>query len=312
MRFGGVEMGGLELRVSRRLLGKRRLKLLNAPGEVVAPALQIAQLPVEFRGAGHEFLDPRPQRTALLEHESILVLQPGPLLFDLLQPLLLGGELSPQRRQLFAHRVQAPPVVLQFPLGALELLPSIRERRAGFRSRRLGGAERLLEILDPPREVLLPDGEPVAFERERGVLATQALVRRVQGLELPLRLEMGDFGALDLDQGLIDRGQRLIELGADGLDVAERKLDGVEVRAQTFVAPADRIERARHLERVRFPVSARFAGRERAQALDDRAGFGRRGFLPRLIVGGEGSRVVRGRRAVLEQLFPTKTHGGVP
>jgi hypothetical protein len=39
VRLGGVEVSGFELRMSRRLLGQRGLKLLNAPGNVVAPAL---------------------------------------------------------------------------------------------------------------------------------------------------------------------------------------------------------------------------------------------------------------------------------
>ena len=68
--------------------------------------------------------------------------------------------------------------------------------------------ERLLEIVDARREFLVLDGERIAFERQRGVIAAQALVRRGQGLELPLRLDMGDLGALDFRQRLVDRDQR--------------------------------------------------------------------------------------------------------
>ena len=66
MRLGGVEVGGLELRVSRRLLVQRRLELLDSPGQVVAPALEVAQLPIELRAVGHEILDPLAQRAVLL------------------------------------------------------------------------------------------------------------------------------------------------------------------------------------------------------------------------------------------------------
>ena len=137
------------------------------------------------------------------------------------------------------------------------------------------------------------------------MVSPQALVRFAQPLELPLRLEVGDFRALDLDQRLINWTQGLVELRTDRLDIAERELDGVEVRAQTFVAPTNRVESARDLQRLRFSISALIAGRERAQTGDDGAGIGGGGFFPRLIANGEGARVVCRRRVVLEQLFPT-------
>ena len=151
MRLGGVEMRVLELRMRRRLLSKRRLELFDPPGQIVAPALQVAQLPIEFRAVGHELVNPRAQRAVLLSHENVLVLQGRPLLFDLLKTLLLARELGPQRGQLFAHRVQASLVVLEFALGALELRPSIRERGAGFRSSGFGGCDPFLETLDALR-----------------------------------------------------------------------------------------------------------------------------------------------------------------
>ena len=77
----------------------------------------------------------------------------------------------------------------------------------------------------------MPHGERIAFVGQRRVVAAQALVRLGQGLELPLRFEMGDFGALDLLEGLVNRGQGVVELGPDGFDVPERELDGVEVSA---------------------------------------------------------------------------------
>ena len=152
-----------------------------------------------------------------------------------------------------------------------------------------GRAERLLEILDPLRPFLVPDGERIAFVGQRRMVAAQALVRLGQGLELPLRFEMGDFRALDLLEGLIDRGQRIVELGTDDFDVPERELDGVEVSAQAFVAPADRIESARDLQRLRrrLAARARTAGGERAQTLDDGRRPGR-SLVPRFVgnVGG--------------------------
>ena len=151
MRLGGVEVRVLELRMSRRLLSERRLELFDSPGQVVAPALEVAQLPIEFRAVGHELIDPGAQRAVLLGHENVLVLQGRPLLFDLLKALLLVCELSPQRGQLFAYRVQASLVVLEFPLGALELRPSIGERGAGFRGGGFGRREPFLEILDALR-----------------------------------------------------------------------------------------------------------------------------------------------------------------
>src|SRR6185312_17329588 len=117
--------------------------------------------------AGDEFLDPGPERAVLLAHEDVLVLQGGALLFDLLKPFLLGGEFGPDRRQLFADRMQAPLVVLELPLGAIQFRPPFGERGARLRSGGLRGAERLLEILDALRPLLARDGECVAFESER-------------------------------------------------------------------------------------------------------------------------------------------------
>src|SRR5258708_10793921 len=119
---------------------------------------------------------------------------------------------------------------------------------------------------------------------------------------------MSDVRTLDLSQRLVNRRQDIAKLRADGLDVAKRELDGVQVRAQAFVAPTDRIERARDLQRLRFPISGQIAGRERARTGEGGAGTGRRGLFPRLIAKGEGAQVVRGRRTVLEQLFPNGAH----
>jgi hypothetical protein len=177
---------------------------------------------------------------------------------------------------LLAHRLQAPLVVLELPLGALELRPPLGERGARLRGGGLRRAERLLEILDALRPFLVPDGERVAFVCEGRMAAAQALVRVDQGLELPLRFEVSDFRALDLLQGLIDGGQSVVELGTDDFDVPERELDGVKVSAQAFVAPADRVECTRDLQRLRrrLAARARTARRERSKALDDRRGFG--------------------------------------
>ena len=53
------------------------------------------------------------------------------------------------------------------------------------------------------------------------MVGPQAFVRFAQPLELALRLEVGDFRSLDLDQRLINRTQGFVELGTDGLDIAE-------------------------------------------------------------------------------------------
>ena len=171
--------------------------------------------------------------------------------------------------------------------------------------------ERLLEILDAPRQLLLPDGERVAFEREAGVVACRRSCA-ASGPRTSAPPRGGRLWCARSRPGSDRSAPGLVELGADGFDVAERELDGVELRAQTFVAPADRVERARDLQRLRFAVSALIRRRERAQPFDDGAGLGRRGFLPRLIVDGEGSRVVRGRRAVPEQLFPNRDSWRLP
>ena len=148
----------------------------------------------------------------------VLVLQARPLLFDLLQALLLGGEVRAQRRQLFAHRLQAAPVVLELPLGALQLGPSIGERGAGFRGGgfppRRSPFSRSLTRSDSSSCLTV---ERIAFDRQAAWSALQAVVRVGQGLEFPLRLEVSDFGALDLDQGLIDRRQGVVELRTDQL-----------------------------------------------------------------------------------------------
>jgi hypothetical protein len=100
--------------------------------------------------------------------------------------------------------VQASFVVLQFPLGALEPCPAIRERGTGFGSTGLGDGDRLLEILDPLRQFLVPDGKCVAVERQSGVVGPQALVRVGQALEPPLCLDVGDFRAFDFSECLVN------------------------------------------------------------------------------------------------------------
>ena len=50
----------------------------------------------------------------------------------------------------------------------------------------------------------MPESERVAFKRQSGVVASQALVRFCQGLELPLSLEVRDFRALDINERLIN------------------------------------------------------------------------------------------------------------
>ena len=133
--------------MGRPLLGQCRLELLPALGQIVASALEIAYLPVELRAIGHKLFAPCAQRLVLLRHESILVLQGRPLLLDLLKALLLGAELRPNRRQLFADGMQAPFVVLELPLGALQFRLPLQEFRASLGGACLGGGERFLDIL---------------------------------------------------------------------------------------------------------------------------------------------------------------------
>ena len=68
---------------------------------------------------------------------------------------------------------------------------------------------------------LVSNAQRVAVERQDGVVSAQALVRFAQPLELALRLEVGDFRSLDLDQRLINRTQGFVELRTDGLDIAK-------------------------------------------------------------------------------------------
>src|SRR5580704_761081 len=147
VRFGGVEVSGFELGVGRPFLSQCRLKLLHAPGQIVASALEVAHLPVELRAISHKLFAPCAQRLVLLRHESILVLQRRPLLLDLLKALLLGAELRPNRRQLFAYGMEAPFVVFELPLGALQFRLPLRELRASLRGAGLGGGKRFLDIL---------------------------------------------------------------------------------------------------------------------------------------------------------------------
>ena len=69
------------------------------------------------------------------------------MLLDLLKALLLGAELRPNRRQLFAHCMQAPLIVLELSLGALQFRLPLRERSASLRGARLGDGKRLLDVL---------------------------------------------------------------------------------------------------------------------------------------------------------------------
>ena len=208
--------------------------------------------------------------------------------------------------------MQPPFVILELSLGALQFRSSLCKRGASFRGSGFGRGVRFLQILDALRQVLVPDRERVAVERHGGVLSPQAFVCFAQALELALRIEVGDFRSLDLDERLINRTQGLVELRTDGLDIAERELNAVEVCAQTFVAPANRVESARDFQRLRFPMSALIAGGEGAQTGDDGTGTCGGVVVPRLVTKCEGPQVVRRRRVVLEQLFPTHGHGDVP
>ena len=67
----------------------------------------------------------------------------------------------------------------------------------------------------------MSDAQPIAVERQDGVVSPQAFVRFAQPLELALRLEVGDFRSLDLDERLINRTQGFVELRTDRLDIAE-------------------------------------------------------------------------------------------
>ena len=90
----------------------------------------------------------------------------------------------------------------------------------------------------------MPDGERVSVERQGCMLRSQPLVSFGQGLELSLGLKVSDLRPLDFDQRLVDRREHVVKLRANGFDVAERELDGVQMGAKAFVAPADRVESA--------------------------------------------------------------------
>ena len=303
----------MSLAWAARLLSQRRLELLHAPGQVVASALEVAHLPVELRAVGHELLAPCPQRPVLLRHESVLVLQRRPLLLDLLKALLLGANSARNRGQLFADRMQAPLVVLELPLGALEFRLPLRERGAGFR----GGRSRRRRA--PSRDPLRAPTVPGAGRRARcgrasrtAWSAAQALVRFAQGLEFPLRLEVGDFRALDLDQRLIDRDQGFVELGADASILRnENSMASRCVRRPSLRRPIESKVRATFSDLARFPVAAMIGRRERARIRDGGAGSAESSRLPAHSEW-QGSRVVRGRRAVLKQLFPNQDPWRVP
>ena len=143
------------------------------------------------------------------------------MLLDLLEPLLLGAELRPNRRQLFAHCMPAPFIVLELSLSPLKFRLPLGERSASLRGACLGDGKRLLDILQPLGQFLVSNAQPIAVERQDGVVSPQAFVRFAQPLELALRLEVGDFRPLDLDERLINRTQGFVELRTDRLDIAE-------------------------------------------------------------------------------------------
>ena len=205
--------------------------------------------------------------------------------------------------------MEAPFVVLKLPLGALQFRLPLVERSASLRGARLGDGKRLLDILDALRQFLVSDAERVPVEREDRMVGPQTVMRFAQSLEFALGFEVGDFRSLDLDERLINRTQGLVELGTNGLDISKRELDAVEMRAQTFVAPANRVERARDFQRLRGGVAAAglIVGSERAQIRDAGRSGGRR-FLSGLVANDESSGVVCGLSIVLKQLLPNRTH----
>ena len=83
MSFRGVEMSGFQLCVSRRFVAQRQLQFLKASVRVLAPAFQFAELSIEFRRVGDEFLDSGSKRAILLSQEFVLVVQACALLATL-------------------------------------------------------------------------------------------------------------------------------------------------------------------------------------------------------------------------------------
>ena len=67
----------------------------------------------------------------------------------------------------------------------------------------------------------MSDAQCIAVEGQSGVVSAQAFVRLAQPLELALRIEVGDFRSLDLDERLVNRTQGFVELRTDRLDIAE-------------------------------------------------------------------------------------------
>jgi hypothetical protein len=90
---------------------------------------------------------PCPQRPVFVGHQSIPVLQNRPLLLDLLETLLLGAEFRANRRQLFAHCMQAPFIVLEFSVSPLQFRFPLRELSASLKGACLGRGKRFLDIL---------------------------------------------------------------------------------------------------------------------------------------------------------------------
>ena len=79
--------------------------------------------------------------------------------------------------------MQAPFVVFELSLGALEFRLPLRELRASLRGACLGGGERFLEILEPLRHFLVSNAQRIAVERQNGVVGPQAFVRFAQPFE---------------------------------------------------------------------------------------------------------------------------------
>ena len=121
--------------------------------------------------------------------------------------------------------MQCTPIVVKVPFCLLEVGATfgqhVKRRRRGRFTRR----HRLLEIRYPGQQFIPCDCQCVALDCKSRAIPLQAIIRRGHVLQFPFGFEIGDFRALNLYEGPINRGESVVKLRSDCLDISKRKFD---------------------------------------------------------------------------------------
>ena len=212
MRFRGVEMGGLKLRIAV-FSWFSEVRALPRAGCVVAP---LSNSSPADRASRRSRLNPLSSTAAngSPAQEMRRSRRFRPLLFDFCRRFSFAANRAQPRHWSLTVRTRrhCRPV----PVGALELCVRRRAPR-GLREVRLCGRVRRLEVRDASDSSSCSERERIALQRQSGMVPFKPVERVGQGFELPSASRCEILAVLDFGQRLVDRAQDVVELAADHL-----------------------------------------------------------------------------------------------